>query len=544
MTEALEKLMREYMALPKEKRDALAKLAQEQTRSLLWVPTPGAQAEAYHCLADELFMGGSAGGGKTDLGIGLALTAHKVCLHLRRYNKDARDMYKRAHSILETPPAQWEGEEFSVDGNKQFLEIIVGKERHLTFGGCQYEEDKERYKGHPHDLIHFDEVCDFTRSQFEFIKIWNRAASEGGKPQRCRILCTGNPPTTPEGRWVIDYWAPWLDPKHPNPAKSGEIRWFCQNAMGKDVEVAGPGLHRVDDDPHSKPVRAVSRCFIRAMLKDNPYLMRTDYEARLDAMPAHLRAAYRDGRFDAVLEDSVQQVIPTQWLFEAVERGRRQRVPPQGVPMCAMGVDIAQGGKDNTILSMRHDAWFAPLVCVPGTKTPTGREVAALILTNRRDNCCLTLDMGGGYGGATAEILRETNATVHLHKGAEGSTGRTRDGTFSFTNKRSEALWRFREALDPDQPGGSSVCLPDDSELVSDLAAPTYEVTRQGIKVEAKDRIKERLGRSPDKGDAVIMSWINGPKMLNFRDGKINLASGPRRPAVHLGHEAQRRRRY
>ena len=35
MTEALEKLMREYMALPKEKRDALAKLAQAQTRSLL-----------------------------------------------------------------------------------------------------------------------------------------------------------------------------------------------------------------------------------------------------------------------------------------------------------------------------------------------------------------------------------------------------------------------------------------------------------------------------------------------------------------------------
>ena len=51
---------------------------------MAWVPNPGPQAQAFLCEADELFYGGEAGGGKTDLGIGLALSAHKRSLLLRR----------------------------------------------------------------------------------------------------------------------------------------------------------------------------------------------------------------------------------------------------------------------------------------------------------------------------------------------------------------------------------------------------------------------------------------------------------------------------
>jgi hypothetical protein len=47
---------------------------------------------------------------------------------------------------------------------------------------------------------------------------------------------TFNPPTTSEGRWVIEFFGPWLDAKHPNPALPGELRWFTTIA-GKDQEV-------------------------------------------------------------------------------------------------------------------------------------------------------------------------------------------------------------------------------------------------------------------------------------------------------------------
>jgi hypothetical protein len=46
-------------------------------------PTP--QARALESPADELFYGGSAGGGKSDLLIGAALTRHKRSIIFRRY---------------------------------------------------------------------------------------------------------------------------------------------------------------------------------------------------------------------------------------------------------------------------------------------------------------------------------------------------------------------------------------------------------------------------------------------------------------------------
>jgi len=78
------------------------------------------------------------------------------------------------------------------------------------------------------------------------------------------------------------------------------------------------------------------------------------------------------------------------------------------------------------------------------------------------------------------------------HKGSEASTGRTKDKQLKFYNKRSEVIWRFREALDPDQPGGSTIALPDDPQLMADLTAPTLDMAFNGIKVESKEKIIER----------------------------------------------------
>jgi hypothetical protein len=58
--------------------------------------------------------------------------------------------------------------------------------------------------------------------------------------------------------------------------------------------------------------------------------------------------------------------------------------------------------------------------------------------------------------------------------------------------------------LNPDQKGGSVIALPD-PELRADLTAPTYDVTDRGIRIEGKDDIRARLGRSPGNGDAVVM---------------------------------------
>src|SRR6185437_10300181 len=135
--------------------------------------------------------------------------------------------------------------------------------RVVDIGGCQHEDDKQKYKGTPHDFIGFDEVSDFSESQYTFIIAWNRSADQH---QRCRVVAAGNPPTRPEGLWVIKRWAAWLDPNHHNPAAPGELRWYTTGEDGKEIEVDGAGPHVIGGEA----VYARSRTFIRARLADNP----------------------------------------------------------------------------------------------------------------------------------------------------------------------------------------------------------------------------------------------------------------------------------
>gem|GEM_PF-3649773 len=74
---------------------------------------------------------------------------------------------------------------------------------------------------------------------------------------------------------MVRRWAAWLDPKHPNPAKDGELRWYLSTDSG-EVEVDGPGPH----DVNGRMTRATSRTFIRSKLSDNPDLAATDYAAK------------------------------------------------------------------------------------------------------------------------------------------------------------------------------------------------------------------------------------------------------------------------
>ncbi len=516
----LDDILAHVESMGKEEQEALENEALELTKNMAWIPNPGPQTEAYFSEADELFYGGQAGGGKSDLAIGLSLNDHRRSLVLRRTHSEALKLVDRYVEILGHKDG-WNGQNnvWRIDG------------RIIDIGGCQHEDDKQKRKGNPHDLICFDEVSDFSESQYTFIIGWNRSADAN---QRCRVVATGNPPTKPEGLWIMKRWAAWLDPKHPNPAQPGELRYYT-TIEGKDTEVEGRGPHMID----GKPVFAKSRTFIRAKLSDNPDLAKTDYDSVLAGLPEEFRAAYREGRFDLSLKDGAFQVIPTDWIRQAQARWTERA--PEGVPMCAIGSDVACGGEDETVLSIRHDGWFAPFICVPGKKTPKGSDVAGLIVANRRDGAVPVIDMGGGYGGEVLNCLEGNEIKCVAHKGAVASTARTKDGHFGFTNKRSEVIWKFREALDPSQLGGSNIALPDSPEMVADLTAPTFHIAPGGkIKVESKEDVCKRIGRSTDRGDAVVMAWSAGPKIADsYKQWKNN---GRPQPRAVMGHQNKRRR--
>lgn len=526
----LDEILAKLESLPEKEKQAMVAEVMAATKDAVWIPNPGPQTEAYTTLADELFYGGQAGGGKSSLIVGLSMTCHERSLILRRVNKDAKKLAEAEllGKILDGDRSGWNGTDLAYRDGK----------RRVEFGGCEMEDDKQRYKGDPHDLICFDEVTDFLESQYLFITIWNRSTTPG---QRCRVVCTGNPPTSATGLWVIKRWAAWLDPTHPNPAKPGELRWYIRDENDLDIEVDGKGPHLIG----SREVFATSRTFIPAGLQDNPDLADDGNYARLlDKMPKELRDAYRDGKFSASLKDNPKQLIPTAWVQAAQARWTKD--PPQGVPMCAIGVDVAQGGTDNNTIAPRHDGWFDEIAVIPGSETPLGSDIGAEVIRRRRNGAIIALDCGGGYGGSSYKTLKDNGIEVVAYKGATASMARTEpDRLLGLSNKRTECWWRFREALDPDQPGGSRIALPPDQTLLSDLTAPTYESERNVITIEPKEKLVKRIGRSPDRGDAVVMAWSVGPKIstsYGLWQSGVGGMSG-RAPKVVMGRDSARRRR-
>jgi hypothetical protein len=77
------------------------------------------------------------------------------------------------------------------------------------------------------------------------------------------------------------------------------------------------------------------------------------------------------------------------------------------------------------------------------------------------------------------------------------------DETHPRPAKTGELRWY---AMVDGTENGDDLALPPDPELLSDLTAARYEPRASGLYVEEKVKIKERIGRSPDVGDAVCLA--------------------------------------
>ncbi|MGE4077393.1 MAG: terminase [Reyranella sp.] len=499
MDTSFDSVLAAVKAMSPAERAAMSRDAWHLSGGAIWVPNPGPQTWAYFSEADELLYGGTAGCGKTGLLVGLSLTKHTRSLFLRRTNKEAARIFDAYYDILGTREG-YNGQ----DDLWRIPESVVPGGRMIEMAGCQMEDDKQKQKGTPRDLYCFDELCDFTETQYTFIKTWNRSSDPN---QRCRVVATSNPPTTPEGQWLIRYWAPWLDPRHPRPAKPGELRWFIG---GKEVD--GPGPHWVD----GKPTRALSRTFIPGKLADNPDLAQSNYDSVLASLPEELRLAYREGQFNVGLKDSDFQLIKTEWVRAAFDRW--SPAVPYDTPMSCMSVDIAQGGEDDTVIAYRYGPYYCRPVRKKGKETPDGASIAGLVIAHRRDQCEVVVDMTGGYGGDAYSTLKNNGVEALAFKGNAESRAKTRDGQFGFLNRRTEVYFKFAEALNPDQPGGSQIALPESQELLLDLCTPRWNVVpgRSGLmQITPKVDVVAALGRSPDEGDAVVTCWSTGAKAYN-----------------------------
>lgn len=456
----------------------------------LWMAQIGPQTMALESKADIVFYGGSAGGGKTDLLLGAALTEQEHSIIFRREAVQLVGLEERMTKILGTRTGY---------NSTSGVWRLPGN-RVLELGSVKEPDDWQKYQGRPHDLKGFDEITHFLETQFRTLIGWMRT----DKPNiRQRVICAGNPPTSSEGEWVIRFWAPWLDPNHPNKAKPGELRWYVTDAQGKDMEVLGPEPVMVGKEQMTPK----SRTFIPSSVDDNLFLTLTGYKATLQALPEPLRSQMLRGDFLAGRSDPVWQLIPTEWVKAAMARWRPRDVKG---PMSAIGLDIARGGIDQTTAARRHGTWFDELKTVPGIATKDGPQAAGFVAPLIRNGAPVAID-AIGVGTSALDFIKGLNITCVPVVGSEKSEMMDKTGNLHFRNKRAEMYWLMREALDP--TAEDPISLPPDDELLGDLCAVRYKVVQAGrfaaILIRDKDEIREVLGRSPDKGDAVAMTFVS-----------------------------------
>lgn len=481
----------------------------------MWAPDPDNKPQqlAYTSEANELLYGGEPGGGKSDLLLGVALTQARQARIFRTEFAQLKGLIRRLRQIVRGR-GRFNGQDFV------WRDLTTGRE--VEFGAMKVPEDAEKFQGRGADTVEFDELTNFPRGCYYAGIAWCRTDAPN---QRTRVVAATNPPIwSDEGLWVAKDWAPWLDPRFKDPAEPGELRWYvlddqdhciwyrADELSGLSKDGAG---YFVEIDGEKRYLR--SRTYIPASVDDNSYYKKTNYKGTLSALPAELRhALFRKDWFSAK-SDNPFQVIPSAWVDLAMERWRN--TPKPGGFMTAIGVDVARGGNDKTVLSKRWASWFAPIVRVAGSNTPNGQSVATLVAQHHEDQARINVDVIG-VGSSAFDRIQENEQLaklVHALNASESSTATDKLKKFGFYNRRAEWHWKLREALDPE--GGATLCLPPDEDLKRDLTAARWSLVGAKIKIEPKDEIKKRLGRSPDDGDAVAYAWAGDSPKTKGRGG-------------------------
>jgi hypothetical protein len=199
------------------------------------------------CNAYESGFGGSKGGGKS---LGLIMEAIRYAGHPRYRGVIFRRDYQRLSELIDRAhqwypaalKAHWKGDDHAW--------VMPGGGR-LIFRHCQHEEDKYAYNGHEYQFMGFDQLEEFSESQYRYLLAQNRSGTPELQPY---TRSTFNPGGIGHA-WVKKTFIDHGTVEH--------APWRPVNDMGTPLS---------------------TRCFHRSGLNDNPALLAADpdYAKRLD----------------------------------------------------------------------------------------------------------------------------------------------------------------------------------------------------------------------------------------------------------------------
>ena len=189
-----------------------------------------------------------------------------------------------------------------------------------------------------------------------------------------------------------------------------------------------------------------------------------------------------------------------------------------------LGVDVARFGDDRTVLFPRQGpVAFAPQIYRNKRTTEVAHLVAFAIEKWRPD--AVFIDAGGVGAGVVDQLLELGHDVMGVESASSPLTAEPK-----LKNRRAEMWWLMAEWM-------RHGCIPDDGELIAELTTPTmkYDATSH-IQLESKDDIKKRGLPSPDKADALALTFA-APVIRKF-------AALPGAPGMSSRPGGQERRKY
>ncbi|MBR4908814.1 MAG: terminase family protein [Acidaminococcaceae bacterium] len=165
-----------------------------------------------------------------------------------------------------------------------------------------------------------------------------------------------------------------------------------------------------------------------------------------------------------------------------------------GMPVI-FALDVARFGDDDSVLTIRQGLFTRPQLRWHGLNT---MELAARMAAEmmKHNPAIVNID-GGAMGPGVIDRLRQLGwqNIVEVNFGQAPMDPR-------YANARAEMYFLAKEFL---EAGG---CIPDDSDLKTELTVTEYSFTAAGkIQLQPKAKIKELTGRSPDGADSFALTF-------------------------------------
>lgn len=208
------------------------------------------------------------------------------------------------------------------------------------------------------------------------------------------------------------------------------------------------------------------------------------------------------------------QLISEDWISAARTRwdvyvAKYGEVPPAGVNP-RMGLDIAELGADSNACCLRYGGFVARFRVWGGVDTDITADKGVEIYAATRPELAVidATALGSAVAPSMVRKARAQGFTLVAHgvKASQSPTPGTKTEFGEFWMIRDQLWWAVREWLKSDW----SAMLPPDNLLLEELKAPTYHVNPNNSKIVVtnKDELRKRLLRSPDRADALCLTFM------------------------------------